>query len=647
VNFQRSYRKLSIFLISQRKLLLKLALSFVFLILASFLVEYYFLGDNLYHQNRVNESINFSKISENGFNLDENNDLVSQVENATLKIPNQSKFIYNLKLELPKNFTFPIVVSYIDPKTNQEVVLRNDLQRKMEKNKLDFLNQLVFDIRNNPQDITIIAQNPQTTISKIEIDNAYRFNLYHFWFIFSVGLLIFIFVFLRKIIGQKPEFLFLAVALIGGSLISLSETKSFVSWDEQIHYKNADELSFKGIIKKDVKDIFSTTNSLPFSYSLEDQEAINKNFDNNYKKENGTEKTKKLIPISLDFYNKIGYIPSSLALATGRLINLPYHITFAFGRWINILLFSLIVFFAIRKLKSGKMLMAVIALFPTSIFLASNYNYDSWLTAFTMLGLAYLFSALQQPEKKIETKDICIMAGAFVIGLGPKAIYFPLLFLLFLLKPSKFKSLKHYRRFKWAVIFSILFVVSTFLLPFVVSGPKGDIRGGAAVNATEQVKFILHEPLAYAKILLNFSGQYISPKNAHGFITSFAYLGETKGFVLILLLLLTVTFTDRNEYDRKMLNVKSRFSLIGVYLVTVALICTALYISFTVLKSPTIVGVQARYLIPLIFPLLFGIGNVFRIQNKINKSIYNSIIFGIISFVLLQGIWDLIIRKYY
>jgi uncharacterized membrane protein len=451
--------------------------------------------------------------------------------------------------------------------------------------------------------------------------------------------LILFFILFRKKIGQRPEFGFLTVALICGSLISISEPRYYnVSWDEQIHYKNVEKIA-----SNVVNNMHFRPNTIPFSYSIEEQNQLDSIVDSKYKEPKTKSSTEKLT------YNRIGYIPSAVALAIGNFIHLPHHIIFIFGRWINLLVYGLIVFFAIRKFKSGKMIMSVVALLPTAIFLAANYNYDSWLTAFTLLGLAYLFSELQLPDKKITGREICIMIGAFVFGLGPKAIYFPLLFLLFLLKPRKFISPKRYKIFILAVSLSIIFVVSTFLVPLISKGPgKGDHRGGEAVNSTEQIKFILKEPVAYAKILGNFMISYINPKNAGGYTTFFAYVGSFKNylFIIILIILAVVTLTDKNEYDEKSESWKNRLWVIAVYLATVALICTALYVSFTPVKSPSISGVQPRYLIPLTFPLLFILGSS-RIKNRMNGNLYNLIIFSIMAFVLLKGTWDLIIKNYY
>ena len=460
-------------------------------------------------------------------------------------------------------------------------------------------------------------------------------NIYSKFLVLAIALLLLAGISLRRLIGHQPEYGFLAVALICGSLLSISAPNDYNSWDEQIHYRRA-ELIASHI----APSMYVRPGKIPFSYSLQQQENNNALVSSSYRPR------RKHLDLNLS-YASIGYFPSAIALALGSKTHVPYWIVYIFGRWINVVLFSFVVFFGIRKLKSGKMIMSVVALFPTSIYLASCYNYDSWVTAFSMLGMGYLFSEIQQPEKTITISEASILIGAFVIGFGPKAIYFPLMFLLLFIKPDKFKCYKYYVRFRLATTLSIALVISSFLVPLVLSGfGSGDPRGGAAVNSTEQVNFILSEPVAYAKVLFRFVYNYINPLHAPGYVTFFAFQGRVAGFWLVCITLAFTVLTDNINYGSSTANWKIKASVVGVCLSTVALIATAIYISFNPVRSPGIAGVQPRYLIPLVFPIVYIIGSK-RIKLTINKSIYNSVAFAIMAVVLMRGIWDLMISRYY
>lgn len=49
------------------------------------------------------------------------------------------------------------------------------------------------------------------------------------------------------------------------------------------------------------------------------------------------------------------------------------------------------------------MILAVVAMFPTSLFIASNYSYDTWVIGFVMIGMAYFVGNCQE-EGVVSTK---------------------------------------------------------------------------------------------------------------------------------------------------------------------------------------------------------------------------------------------------
>jgi len=81
-----------------------------------------------------------------------------------------------------------------------------------------------------------------------------------------------------------------------------------------------------------------------------------------------------------------------------------------------------------------------------------------------------------------------------------------------------------------------------------------------------------------------------------------------------------------------------------------------MYISFTSAGAPYILGVQRRYMIPLLFPFLYIICNLkimYRLNEKvhsilcrskldkwINEETCSILVFGIMSLVLLNGLWN-------
>ena len=156
-------------------------------------------------------------------------------------------------------------------------------------------------------------------------------------------------------------------------------------------------------------------------------------------------------------------------------------------------------YFAIKKLKNGKVLLAVIGLSTTTMFMASSMSYDFWVIGFTTLGYSFFISELQNRDKKLEYRNIIMMNICFLLGIAPKAIYFVIMFVLLFMPVDKFKDKKQ-RRIYYSIIVGVaIFLMMTFLLPMLINSPgTGDSRGGSDVNSTEQIKYILSNPIEYS-----------------------------------------------------------------------------------------------------------------------------------------------------
>ena len=80
-----------------------------------------------------------------------------------------------------------------------------------------------------------------------------------------------------------------------------------------------------------------------------------------------------------------------------------------------------------------------------------------------------------------------------------------------------------------------------------------------------------------------------------------------------------------------------------LYIGMASLVATALYISFTPLGHSTINGCQARYLVPMLAPLLLLVtGQRFNIIK--NKTIYNGCILAMSSIAVILEIYLRVIK---
>lgn len=468
-------------------------------------------------------------------------------------------------------------------------------------------------------------------ISRYIQKNTY--NIHLFCLCVTIFALVISSIFMWKSAAKKVENVFLVVALILGVFcISVTPSRVGVTWDDEKHYAWTLEISnwANGVMyEADEKNIRENVDN------INGRTGYDRQSDNEYAQElKNLYETKACEQHEFSDYGvwSISYIPAAIGIIIARGIGLSYIGVFNMGRFFNLLMYVLLIYFAIKKIKYGKVLVSAIGLLPATLFMAANYSYDAWVTGFTILGFAYFFSELQD-DVQLENKNILIMVGAVMLGCMPKAIYFPILFPMLFMPLKKFKSMKQRRGYYLFIIGAGVFLVATFLLPILFNGMgTGDVRGGAGVNSTEQLKFILNNPLAYLKILLKFELDYLSMGTAGVMLQGFGYVGIGRFYGVVWLILAVLTFLDRGENEKNYIIAKSA-GMIGC-VVAIVLATTALYISYTAVGANTVAGMQGRYLIPTIYPALYSLG-IGGTTHKINKNafVYIPILILAVTFV--------------
>lgn len=445
-----------------------------------------------------------------------------------------------------------------------------------------------------------------------------NFNVHILYLILTV-MVIFLFAIANwKQAAQKPEWIFAVLTFtIGLFCIGVVPDRVGVSWDDQIHYQRTLEISnyLNGIdFAADINNI----GEAPFyGKAGYDQET-------DYEYKNNIEALYETKECQFSDYKDFGvfslaYVPAALGIIFARGLGMSYVGVFNMGRIFNLLMYIIIISLAIKKVKYGKVLIAAVGMIPTTVFMAASYSYDPWIVALLILGFAYFFAELQADEP-LQYKNIVIMLSAIVLGCLPKAIYFPLLCPLLFMPEKKFKNSRQKKVYRFAIMCLGLFLIGTFMIPMLVQGAgTGDIRGGADVNATEQIIFILKNPLMYLRTVYNFFVDYIAFQSSAQMLQGFAYVGTGHFYSIVSVVLIALAFLDRGEYEKNIYMIK------GVTLLsnTVAMILasTALYISFTAVASNSIAGMQGRYLLPTIYPALHSIG-LGGTKNKIDKNAF-------------------------
>ena len=443
-----------------------------------------------------------------------------------------------------------------------------------------------------------------------------------------------------KRISALPVAFFVTAFSIGVFLVVSTPITTGISWDDQIHYSNALSTSYLFETQKTDTDINFTDEAVRRAQGYEEPSLSHfdraeilehaRELNGSYRSDIASDHVQ--VNKHEEFVytlSSIGYVPSAIGLWFARLLHFDFSSMIQFARICNLFSYCLAIAIAIKVTPSKKGLFAFVGMLPTSIFLASCFSYDAWLISFTILGFAYFLRYAWGDLNEFTVRNISLAFLFTFLGLAVKAVYFPIIGLFFMVPRNRFVSSKQRVHYYAAVFVLGLIAFASFALPFLFSTASGsnvgDMRGGSDVNSGQQIAFILSDPLRYAEILANyFSTYYLNPITSSGYALNFAYLGSLaaqisvnaiRGLVQVLPAVCLLLFGIFSADSISVNHIGLAQFLWGsfVFLFTVILVATALYVSFTPVGLGTVNGCQSRYLLPLLVPCLSFILNQSRL----------------------------------
>ncbi len=464
-------------------------------------------------------------------------------------------------------------------------------------------------------------------------------------------MLVLSFIWFRKFYCKQIEIAFLVIYICCGAVFSYVMPVSLgVCWDDETHYYR----------------MISLARALGGNITQTDRQLITKHVDAIFNQEQYSREKRKeneaeyseisrhayLEKPSYSFvYKDIAYLPFIMGVWIAYGLCLSFNLTVVFVRFFNLLIIGILIYLSMRRLKTGKMLVAAFAMIPTVFFLAVSYSYDSWLTFLLLYAFCRYFGELQRKEEPLTLAGFLgIFIPAF-LALLPKIVYAPMLFLMAYMPKEKFKEKKWCLAYRACFVFAGLVVVAGIL--YFASGRftwgTGDTRGGEEVNADMQIQYILANPGTFFSILKEFLKGYLSYENSGQYLTYMAYMGLVNmPFIPIIILVVTALF-DRSSSDTKTVPIISKAGAVLMVIIIAAICAAAMYIAFTPVGLNTVNGCQGRYLLPALFPLLYMVsrfGRFTEFRKKIPIEIVNMAIIFVSAGFLMYNLWVNCVVKY-
>ena len=417
-----------------------------------------------------------------------------------------------------------------------------------------------------------------------------------------------IFAFLKRM--KVPTEVVFAVVYIFMSICTLAAIPAFNSPDEYSHYLRSYEVS-RGHLTSEGNggnDLFSygrTFNSgLVPDFSAKNHVSL-WDIGENVDQQIDGEKTQFYGFGNTALYAPTSYLPQAVGIRIADLFtDRPVVLAYA-GRIANMLVFGLIFFLAIRLTPVGKNFLALLGLVPVNIQSANSMSADALALALTV-ALAAFVLAMRYNEKGVMRKRqlACMYALTGFLCLC-KVVYMPFCLLLFLIPKERFKSRKNY----WfhVVCAGAMILILSFGWLAIASGYLCESQPG--VDTAAQLVGILKNPVAFVltfvRSLDNFGVTYLTEMMG----SNLGWLNIPVCSLLALgyLLILVLQVSGNDDMSGNRLDLPAKSLLGGVSLLVFALIFVTLYGQWTAYGYDKILGVQGRYILPLLFPLTLAL----------------------------------------
>lgn len=572
------------------------------------------------------KKVDFDNMTYDGFKL-KGNKLVSTSENPKFQI-DDSGYIKKVRFNYHglKNGNLGTLIEY----ENKSKFTNNSLLTDLFVENIDkYTGAISFQF------------NQALVVDNIEIDNSYSFNCGLYITIVAISLIIAFYIWNKEYFSKNVHKLFLLIAIpIGLTIIFVTSPVIGAGGDDDYHFGVTYQmlrLHSRQIWQENaVLSRNGYVNFLLFNTKEEISDGVHKINDMTNPK-----RTDRSFPIT---FSTITYIPASLVMNVSLAMGTPFSTTVVLAKLVNLFIYVVVMYYAIKIIPKYKYLMAFIGLLPTCLYVACQFSYDSKVTAFLMLMLALIIREILGKNKKISNKTILLIVLSGLIGASAKGIYILLILFAFAIPKEKFESKKKMLWFRAIIVFTVVFTFLTFMGSSLGSS---DTRLNETASAPGQIQNIIHHPQTLVKAYYNSAIKEFLPK-MFGVTTldSMAYYGTPKSSNVYYISLITLLFVAFVDISGVALTRKAKVIILSSSALLICLIWGALYLSYTSVGADHIDGVQGRYFILLLLPLFMCLSTKKKIVNLFESTISNLIV-GAVTFIFSISIIENIIIPYF
>lgn len=313
------------------------------------------------------------------------------------------------------------------------------------------------------------------------------------------------------------------------------------------------------------------------------------------------------------------YLGPAIGMTVGRLIGLGTFDLFTFSRLTSLALYTVITVWTMSVLPFKKMLFLILLLTPTSVHQGMGITYDSLTNGLSFLMIAVMLRLIYAPPEtkkmRIRYHAVLIISALLLAPCKQGA------FVFFLLLPwyTLYRTGVIPKKWFWGINVGVLLVGCAGVI--FILGRHFSAYYGPAETADFFFRLMVRAKQIVQSLIAN--GGYFLERLM---FNSIAHTTSAPMPIVGFLLLLVLALGQRKDETFSLTSL-DRLVCVLLFLGTFAGVCTAFFYR-TGYDDQVMSGVQGRYLMPIILPLLLAVqNNSLKADERIDRMIVPSAVF--------------------
>ncbi len=302
---------------------------------------------------------------------------------------------------------------------------------------------------------------------------------------------------------------------------------------------------------------------------------------------------------SIAVYSPVSYLPQVAGILVGRAFSLSPIMLLYLARLGNLLVWMMLVYFAIKIIPVQKWTMVLLAVMPLTINVVASVSADTIAIGLSFLFTAYVLKLAFAPEGELVSYRRLgfVLFLALLLALA-KPPYFLLVFLLLMIPARKLRGRKRY-----AVAFAVI-TATTFA---VVASWNLIVRNAYVARLDTivpgtQLSHILKNPFSFVWTMAR-TAYHFKFLWAKMFVGGIGWLEVKMPVVFLGTFFVALIVVALLDPVKRTPTLREKGVSVVVYLGCAVALLATFYLTWTVVGGRLIEGFQPRYLIP-VTPLL-------------------------------------------